>query len=79
MMHCIISSMEQLLSLLFKIWSNRLKKNREVIFCSAHLREIFWFRTVPSSFMSVMYVRLLVFICAKEELRQVQAFSLNSQ
>ena len=67
MMHCIISSLEQLLSLLFKIWSNRLKQNREVS----------WFRTLPLSFMSVMYVRL--FICAKEELRQVQAFSLNSQ
>ena len=68
------------MSLLFKIWSNRLKQNqqnREVIFWSAHLREVSWFRTVPSSFMSVMYVRL--FICAKEELRQVQAFSLNSQ
>ena len=67
MMPCLISSLEQLLSLLFKIWSNRLKQNREVS----------WFRTLPLSFMSVMYVRL--FICAKEELRQVQAFSLNSQ
>ena len=67
MMPCLISSLEQLLSLLFKIWSNRLKQNREVS----------WFRTLPLSLMSVMYVRL--FICAKEELRQVQAFSLNSQ
>ena len=67
MLHWKMPSLEQLLSLLFKIWSNRLKQNREVS----------WFRTLPLSFMSVMYVRL--FICAKEELRQVQAFSLNSQ